>query len=204
MSIKVRNAKKAGITVEVALAALLSVTVLFLVLGLFSQNLQVMAANSNINNLFKNSDRMTAHNGFNRDYASSQVNVQIVGEQGITAIHDQAKKAIDALAAKTTPLTDQEIASLAKYLTILAMSASGDPTHAIPKSYNDLMKNNGKISVNTNIYSPKLGYTSFSGKNVYWGSDMPNPAYDFTVTKPEDVKSRISNLSTIAGEKGFN
>jgi len=204
MSIKVRNAKRAGITVEVALAALLSVTVLFLVLGLFSQNLQVMAANSNINNLFNRTDKMTAHNSFNRDYTSSQVNVQIVGEQGITAIHDQAQKAIDALAAKTTPLTDQEIASLAKYFTILAMSASEDPEIAIPKCYDKIMLDNGDIHVNTNINLPETNYTSFSGKNVFWGRDLPEQDANYLKTTPDAIKSRISNISTIAGEKGFN
>ena len=209
---KVRNAKRAGITVEVALAALLSVTVLILVLGLFSQNLQVMAANSNINNLFNNSNRIS-NSGFNRDYSKSVVNVTTsqqsvgtVGDQGIQKYHTDAQDAINKLLAKPQPLTDpSDIANLAKYLTLLAMSAQNDPMDEI-KPYASLQQTYG-IEVKTYQATPEANYTSISGKpTIFWGNDISGKdiSVTYSTTTPEDLKSRVAILYTISGESGFN
>lgn len=85
--------KKAAITIEVTLSVALSILVLFLALGLFSDNLATMAANSGIQNLFNRSNQ-TAKTYYSHqkqdptktavNMNTSQVLVQIAGSQGGT------------------------------------------------------------------------------------------------------------------------
>lgn len=106
--------KKAAITIEVTLSVALSILVLFLALGLFSDNLATMAANSGLQNLFNKSQKTTySTQTVNPTKTSinvnetSQENVQVVASQGITLAEylEQAQKTIDKY--KATPPTDQ-------------------------------------------------------------------------------------------------
>lgn len=106
--------KKAAITIEVTLSVALSILVLFLALGLFSDNLATMAANSGLQNLFNKSQKTTystqtvnpTKTAINVNELS-QENVQVVASQGITLAEylEQAQKTIDKY--KATPPTDQ-------------------------------------------------------------------------------------------------
>lgn len=119
--------KSAGITIEVTLSVALSVLVLFLVLGLFSDNLATMAANSGIQNLFNRNneaaktqpDKWGIHPTATK-VEVSQVNVQVVADQGLTLEQYilQAQSKV-AYYKEHPPTTQAEIEDLAKQLTIL-------------------------------------------------------------------------------------
>jgi hypothetical protein len=82
--------KKSGaITVEVAIGIALAAVVLIVAIGLFNENLSTMISNSGIANMFNNTGK-TTYDKFNRDYASSQINIQLIGEQGLSMLRSLA------------------------------------------------------------------------------------------------------------------
>lgn len=111
--------RNAGITIEVTLSLALSVVVLFLLLGLFSDNLKTLAANSGIWNLFKR-DVSYAKTEQTRTFVNStqtQANVQIIAEQGLDYYINKAQEIIDKY-KKNPPTTLQEEEEAARYITI--------------------------------------------------------------------------------------
>lgn len=81
--LKINSQRKVGaITIEVAIGIALAVIVLIIAIGLFNENLSNMLTGSNIKNMFLNGNK-TTYGSFNRDYTDSQINVQIMGEQGL-------------------------------------------------------------------------------------------------------------------------
>lgn len=93
-----KHSRKSGaITVEVAIGIALAVIVVLVALGLFSENLATMISNSGMANMFKNSNK-TTYSSFGRDYTDSQVNVQLIGEQGLAMLRNIANnKAIEQI-----------------------------------------------------------------------------------------------------------
>ena len=121
---KSKRSRNAGITVEVSLSILLTLGVLFLTLGLFSNNLKSMVFNSNIRNFFnkQNSVSKTANLAWGNNPTATEVNVAITGDQGLAAYHSEAIATIKALVEQATPLTAAQVTNLAEALTIKANS----------------------------------------------------------------------------------
>ena len=213
MSIKKRF-RKAGITIEVAIAIALSVAVLFLVLGMFSDNLQTMATKSG---LAKQTDTNATENkvayAAGGNPTATQINVQLVGDQGTLAWYNaQAKTTIENLGAKAN-LTDQELVDLARALTVFAESipsqhsvtngwqnealssaklAGGNLTYAQVASKNNiyLFWGNPAYQTNVNTSTPRPPYI--------WGPNSSNPTADPTLLDSE----RMPNIQAI--NKTFN
>lgn len=118
------KSKKAGITIEIALSLALMVVVLFLVLGLFSNNLQAIAKNSGILNFFNKKNEISKT--FNTadyqkvDPTQTQVNVQVVADQGLDFYLAKAQATVDQYKNATTPLSQQQIEDLARAITALS------------------------------------------------------------------------------------
>jgi len=178
------TARKAGVTVEVAIAIVLAVSVLFLVLGLFSDNLKTMADNTGFNNLVKkDTSTVTANTNLNKNYTDSVVNVQIAGQQGLQWYMDDTQKRIDVLNAKsqTTPvgtnatgLTAAEQTDLLKYIMVKTMLADiGLSTGVEQIDESKLIDKNGlPIDINDRVsytenYSPVINSpTQPNGKRI--------------------------------------
>lgn len=93
-----RKRKPAAVSTEVAIGIAVAVVALFVALGIFGDNLSSIVANSNIGNAFKGSDAKTEYTSYDRDYSDSQVNVQIMGEQGLEMLRRRANnKAIEVI-----------------------------------------------------------------------------------------------------------
>lgn len=111
--------KAGGVTVELLLAILLSVVVLFLILGLFSDNLKQMIVNSNISRVFANNSAKTTYSNQNPDPTQTQEEVQIVADH---ALDWYLKNAQDAIAGylKIPPsmLVGAQLEDFAKQVTI--------------------------------------------------------------------------------------
>ncbi len=115
--------KSAMVTMEVLLAIILTLGALFLVLGLFNNNLKEMVDNSGFQSLFKKDVTATAYENTNKDYTNSQLNVQIAGQQGLQWYMDKTQDLIDVFVAKSAenppvPLTASQQIDLAKYFTV--------------------------------------------------------------------------------------
>lgn len=117
--------KNAGITIEVTLSLALSVVVLFLLLGLFSDNIKTLAANSGIWNFFKR-DVSYAKTDQNKTFVNltqTQENVQVVAEQGLDYYIKQAQEIIDKY-KKNPPTSLQEEEEAARYITIARIAGT--------------------------------------------------------------------------------
>lgn len=86
-----KNERKSGAAMtEVAIGAALAAVALFVALGLFNDNIAEMISNSNLSNVFSGNDSKTLFSQFSRDYSNSQINVQIMGEQGLGMLRRKA------------------------------------------------------------------------------------------------------------------
>lgn len=112
--------KRAGITVELLLAVVLAVVVLFLILGLFSNNLKHMVVNGNISRIFANNSAKTAYSSWGANPTQTQVNVQTVADNGLDWYLDQAQAALTNYIANP-PKNADETMDLAKWATILRL-----------------------------------------------------------------------------------
>lgn len=116
--------KAASVTLELMLAILLAVLVLFFILSTFSDNLRAMVANSNIKNMFDNHQKITYTN---QSFDPTSVNVQVLAEQGgiitpspLNTLDDFKHAAIDKVNhyATNPPQNEAEVLDLAKWATI--------------------------------------------------------------------------------------
>lgn len=175
--LKNKYARLAGLTMEVAVASLMAITVLFLTLGLFSDNLKVMAESGNIKNLFQRNSSLTLNNNFAKDYNSknSQVNVQIVGEQGVTIEYymTQAENAIKAITDKYADpanISDEDLKALAKNITMLKIGnkLAGDSLSIAQKYISK-----GKISQIASLSSPRILIKESNGNQAALTIEIP-------------------------------
>ena len=116
--------RKAEVTLEFILTAILGITILFFVMGLFNDNLKVLANAGGINNLFHR-DQVTGYQKGGKDYKDSQVTVATIGDQGLKWYMSDSEKTINILGARTD-LSNTELINLAKALTVYP-NAGGDP-----------------------------------------------------------------------------
>lgn len=124
-----KHSRKSGaITVEVAIGIALAVIVVLVALGMFSENLATMVSSSGFANMFKNSNK-TTYSSFERDYTNSQVNVQLIGEQGLAMLRNIANnKAIEQI-DKYTSGVDTSVTNVNSiaYLTTVINAIVGSP-----------------------------------------------------------------------------
>lgn len=125
-----KNYKKAMITTELMLTIAMATVALILVLGLFHTNLREMFTNGNFQNMFKGNEENTFFSSFNRDYATSQMYVQTMGEQGLERIRQRANNSALDLSEEVVTngsgsiTTANTIAYLVKIINVIV----GDPT----------------------------------------------------------------------------
>lgn len=117
--------KAGGVTVELLLAILLSVVVLFLILGLFSDNLKQMIVNSNISRVFANNSAKTTYSNQNADPTQTQEEVQIVADHALDWYFKNAQKLI-ATYRQIPPdkISETELEDFAKQVTIARIGGS--------------------------------------------------------------------------------
>lgn len=141
---RLKGIKNAELTVEIGLSLALTIVALFLVLGLFSQNLKSMVDASGMKkNLFnKNTIAKTTYDNHSVDYTASQVNVEVVADQGLDWYLTNAQERIDNY-LQTPPATPSEISDFAKAETIKTVN----DVSSITSKENDLI-NALNISIN--------------------------------------------------------
>lgn len=80
----------AMVTTELAVSLVLVTVVLFVTVGLFGDSLKETVANGNFNNMFKGNYNSTFFTFFKRDYSNAQIDVQVMSEEGLERIRQNA------------------------------------------------------------------------------------------------------------------
>ena len=115
---KPTRVKKGAISIEISLSLALSVVILTVILSLFSANIEKIAEASGLYNyFFHRGEKVTTYNDQKYDATQTQVNVQLVADQGLTYYIDNALATIDKY-KQTPPTTQAEIEDLAKATAI--------------------------------------------------------------------------------------
>lgn len=209
----IRKRLKAGVTIEVVMAIALSVVVLFLVLGLFSDNIQTMATRGKLAQMnAHNNDNKTVYEDQTGDPTQTQINVQMVGDQGTLAwYHSQAQAIIEGIGSQPPPLSDKALVDLARALTVFAESVPA--AHSVTNGWQNEALGGTKLAgtgisyaqlaSNNHIYF-MWGYSnryqttaqlSTGSKNYDWKNGNDYVASDPTTGEPD----RISNVTFING-----
>lgn len=157
--------KRAGVTVELLLAILLAVVVLFFVLSIFGDNLKTMVANSGIQNMFDNGQKTT----FGKQaFDPTQVNVQVLAEQGNTlkTLDDFKKAAADKIKYYTDnpPQNEDQVLDLAKWATIARITTGSQVL--TPRDYETLLVPNGIDIDDADTYTTTIGTANINGSAI--------------------------------------
>lgn len=118
-----RTRLRAAVSTEVAVGIALAAIVVVVAIALFNDNLSQMITNTNLVNMFNGNGDKTSFSSFNRDYKDSQINVQIMGEQGLSMLRRKANN-------KALELIDQgasQNSSGIAYLATAIKAITGEP-----------------------------------------------------------------------------
>lgn len=118
----------AMMTVELGVSLVLIVVVLFVVIGLFNDNIKSMIGSSNFSRLFSANGLKTFFQNFGRNYDDSQIYVQIMGEQGLEMLRKKANNSdLDLIeTAKSASSTDSTTTNTIIYLANIIKLIVGD------------------------------------------------------------------------------
>jgi hypothetical protein len=164
--------KSAGVTLELILAITLAVVVLFFILSLVGDDLKTMVASGRISNMFVNGQKTTYNN---QAFDPTQVNVQVLAEQGNTfqTLADAQNQAIDKIKGYLTnpPQNADQVMDLAKWLTIAkttvsasALSQQGISVSTLAGQYGITINNSG-TNFSTSVGTAKILANSGSVTN---------------------------------------
>lgn len=174
------SARRAGVTVEVSLSIILSVLVLFLVIGLFSENLKTLAANCGLANFLSKTktENLTSRKSWGTlgDATATQVNVQVVADQGLQTYIANAQAIIEKY-EKTPPATKAELEELARAALILDLA-------------DKLTTANETLAASYNIYIDHVRQTT----TLEIENDSLNVHESLSILQ---LQHRASNVSTI-------
>ncbi len=159
-----KKRKSGMVSTEVAIGLTLAVVVLFVAIGLFSESLSEMVASTNFKNIsLSQNDSKTEFSYSNRDYSSSQINVQIMGEQGLAMLRRRANnKAIELM---KEAFNNKKDADSIAYLSTAIKALTGEPHVCVymKKDSDKLCKEDGIGGYNYNL---ALGSAALTIKKV--------------------------------------
>lgn len=90
--------RQAATAVEIGISVALCAIVVIVAISLFHDNISSLINSSNFMNMFKNNGSKTEYSEYARDYANSEVNVQITGAQGLEMLRRKANnKALELI-----------------------------------------------------------------------------------------------------------
>lgn len=210
------NEKKSGmITVELAVSLVLVVVALFVALGLFSDNLKVMFTSGNFKNIFNKDNKV--YTMYSRDYASSQISVQVMGEQGLQMLRKTANNTALSLIPGNLPEgvptvvpSNPNLAYLASIIQVLV----GDPSICVYMNRDSRRRCNspeiGGFKYNipyvsasnnaltiTKVKSENAMNPSYSGPNGGVQSGYPDPTS--SALSSTDISNMYSSLEGVSG-----
>lgn len=202
--------KRASIAVEVTFAILLSLGVLFLVLGMFGDNLNDMMNHGGLPNVFNETAAKTKVTDWNIDPTNNKITAPEAQMAGYEAVlSDYNKKAQDNIESyyeesQSSSLNDEDTKNLAMWLAIFANSSttgSGKPLleDTYFKNSNTSYYDFGyskKINLdNLDVY--KLTTTNTSDPTTYnWGNYLnhKNENAKSGIEEGTSAKNRVSNI----------
>lgn len=122
----INSRKRAAVSIEVAVGIVLSTVVVVAALALFNDNMGTMVSSTKVSNIYTDNGDKTSYSSYNRDYSNSQINVQIMGEQGLAMLRKKANnKAIELIEESFSPSNPNgsSIAYLAEAIKVI----TGEP-----------------------------------------------------------------------------
>lgn len=195
--------KLGNVSAEVAVGIALAVVVLFIALGLFSDNLKQMSLNTKLSNVFNSDGAKFEYSKFGRDYSNSQINVQLTGEQGLEQLRRKANNKAIELIESPFSIANTKVNEIA-YLAVAIKSIVGKPDICVYMNkdsnkfcdeddiggYNYLIK-----SIGANLVITRVAKTDGNGVLI---------REEKTLTLPlnSSVSSILSSLSVPAGSNG--
>ena len=196
-----RNKHSASVTIELAIGVALAVSVLFVILGLFNNNLKNMIVNTNLSNVFKNNDVKTAFTVFNKDYSNSQINVQIMGEQGLARLRKKANNL--ALTLIESPFNNSNTnGSTIKYLSLAIQTIVGNGNICVyMKKDSDKLCSDSEIggySYNINSSGTSaltIQKVDLTGNNILATATLPLSATNGTITSSLFLNTNTNSLT---------
>lgn len=177
--------RKAALTIEISLSIIMCLAVLFLILSLFGSNLQAIAVNGGLQNFFKRNND-TAKTYYDKKYeannpAQTQVNVQIVADQGLNYYISSALATIEKYKT-TAPKTQAQLEDLARAAAIAKVTGNLNSS------------NDGSLLSSQNIYfvqTNKTQYVYAGNKKLSYSSNS-----DTTINKLEALTLVKEIIST--------
>lgn len=211
MKLRLGKKNSAMMTVELGVSLVLIVVVLFVVIGLFNDNIKSMIGSSNFARLFSANGLKTFFQSFNRNYDDSQIYVQIMGEQGLQMLRKKANNndlslldAAKITGAATNPRTANTILYLAQVINILVGNQE------VCAKMTDLPN---PASATCSALSLGVKYTVSGGGTLLTITDSSGATLKLTLSKSFDTptisananaKDKLAAIQQLAAQYGAN
>lgn len=155
--------RKAAVSTELVIGIALAVVALFLVIGLFNNNLKNMIVNSNISRMWGNNAQKT---DWNEDPSQAQQLVQLTGSQGLEYYLTQAQDAIAKYKANP-PKNEAEMEDLAKQATIAKIIGYYGDSPGLSAEDEIYFSDTYKIFIDLNYGETSIG----DNKKIYYNQN---------------------------------
>lgn len=178
------KAKSAMAIVELVVGVLLVTVVIFIVLGLFGDNLKTMFASGHFKNIYEGEEDRTRFSSWSKNYSGSQIDVMVVGEQGLDQLRMKANNSsddiIENLGLNTKSTT---IGNTIAYLNSIINLIVGDPAVCMPMN-----KESSYKCGTQNVPATKYNVTISSNAIVITSADNTEPERKIIPDKGESFK----------------
>lgn len=208
----IKNIKNAMITVELGISLVLIVVVIFVTLGLFGDNLKELVASGNFSRTWQNNDAKTFYESFaGRDYSNSQMNVQVMGEQGLQNLRQKANNQLIKLIPDLIATSSTNLADNAAYLGLIINGIVGSPDACeyMKKPSNKLCEEIPlEVKHTVEIIPPKTinidgkNYTLSSSVSADVGGNTASEKLDSIKKATDDLKDKVSKENDLSRDIG--
>lgn len=203
--------KQASVTMEIVFAILLTLGVIFVSLGMYSDNIKNMMDNGGVQNVFNKTSAKTEYDKWGIDPTRNQITAPEVEATSWEAIlagyNDKAKTKIEEYYAQTqsgTVLTDTDKMDLAMWLAIYANSSKvgygktllqNSPAGASWDYYGFGLNQNIDFSAFVQKYELTINSGLPSEKTISWdNSNFKTRGELFSTTDVDRIKGRVLNI----------
>lgn len=194
------RARQASLTVEISLTVVLASLTLIMILGLFSEQLRTMASDMSFKRLFsKNSAtgvEKTAPVTYSQDPTASQINVQVVAEQGLDTYYDAVQDRLNFLTDLKDPLTPAQQVNLAECVTLKSIMHRWNNGFSAPSSSElALCVTNGITATTTLGGSIKVPVVK--NEFINWDANIDNDVDALVGTSTDLMQQQQSLLNQV-------
>lgn len=204
-----RKCKNAMITVELGVSLVLVLLVLFVTIGMFNDNLKDMFANGNFKNVFNGTSARTFFSYFNKNYSNSQIDVMLLGEQGLERLRQKANNSVisivdsasgsgKSLAESLSDSSLNTISYLSQVINLIMGSSSAEICNKLHTPSTAVCANLTGVKYKVSISKGYISISDSSSNALLSQAKLSTSITTPSVSKDANVNEKLTALQTLS------